>query len=250
MTSVHLPDTTAIVTGASRGFGRAISVALAAQGAHVVGVARGRTALGELQTQLGSSFTGVVADVTDDALAARLIAEHGPQLLVLNAGATPHAATIQGQTWETFCTNWDTDVRHAFGFTRAALEAPLRPGSSVISVSSGAAKQGSPLSGGYAGAKAMVAFISDYARAESERRSLGIRFVSILPKLTPATGFGSTFVDAYAAYNGVDRKTFLDQLGPGLTSEQVADAIVDLASRTTPEAASYLVTGEGMKALA
>jgi NAD(P)-dependent dehydrogenase (short-subunit alcohol dehydrogenase family) len=249
MTTTQLTDTTAIVTGASRGFGRAISLALTAHGASVVGVARDETALKDLYGQLGPSFTGVAADVTDESLAHLLIAEHQPQLLVLNAGATPHPAAIQDQTWETFSANWNTDVRHAFEFTKAALEAPLRPGSTVISVSSGAARMGSPLSGGYAGAKAMVAFISDYARAESERRSLGIRFVSVLPKLTAATGLGATFVDAYAAYSGIDRQTYLDRQGPALSAEQVGDAVVELTDPVATDAASYLLTADGLKAV-
>jgi NAD(P)-dependent dehydrogenase (short-subunit alcohol dehydrogenase family) len=249
MTTTQLTDTIAIVTGASRGLGRAISLALTAHGASVVGVARDETALKELAGLLGPSFTGVAADVTDASLASRVIAAHQPQLLVLNAGATPRPAAIQDQTWQSFSTNWNTDVRHAFEFTKAALEAPLAPGSTVISVSSGAARMGSPLSGGYAGAKAMVAFISDYARAESERRSLGIRFVSVLPKLTPATGLGAAFVDAYAAYSGTDRQTYLERQGPALTSEQVGAAVVELTDPGATPAASYLLTADGLKAV-
>jgi NAD(P)-dependent dehydrogenase (short-subunit alcohol dehydrogenase family) len=249
MTTTQLTDTIAIVTGATRGFGRAISLALTAHGASVVGVARDETALKELSGLLGLSFTGVAADVTDASLASRVIADHQPQLLVLNAGATPLPAAIQDQTWQSFSTNWNTDVRHAFEFTKAALEAPLAPGSTVISVSSGAARMGSPLSGGYAGAKAMVAFISDYARAESERRSLGIRSVSVLPKLTPATDLGAAFVDAYAAYSGTDRQTYLERQGPSLTAEQVGAAVVELTDPGATPAASYLLTAGGLKAV-
>jgi NAD(P)-dependent dehydrogenase (short-subunit alcohol dehydrogenase family) len=249
MTTTQPTGTTAIVTGVSRGFGRAISLALAAHGANVVGVARDETALKELRGLLGPSFTGVTADVTDESLAQRLIADHRPQLLVLNAGATPHPAAIQDHTWESFSTNWNTDVRHAFEFTKAALEAPLPPGSTVISMSSGAARMGSPLSGGYAGAKAMVAFISDYARAESDRRSLDIRFVSVLPKLTSATGLGATFVDAYAAYSEMDRQSYLDRQGPALTAEQVGDAVVQLTDPSVTGASSFLLTADGLKAV-
>jgi NAD(P)-dependent dehydrogenase (short-subunit alcohol dehydrogenase family) len=249
MTTTQLTDTTAIVTGASRGFGRAISLALTAHGASVVGVARDETALKELAGLIGPSFTGVAADVTVASIASHLIAGLRPQLLVLNAGATPHPAAIQDHTWESFSTNWHTDVRHAFEFTKAALEAPLPSGSTVISVSSGAARMGSPLSGGYAGAKAMVAFISDYARAESERRSLGIRFVSVLPKLTAATGLGATFVDAYAAYSGIDRPSYLERQGQALTAEQVGAAVVELTDPVATSAASYLLTADGLKPL-
>ena len=230
MSTLSSSGRTAVVTGASRGFGRAIAIGLAAAGVHVVGVARDKGGLDEVQQQLGSCFTPVAADVTDDGLAARLIAEHRPNILVLNAGATPRAATIEDQTWATFSENWNVDVRHVFEFARAALRAPLDPGSSVVSLSSGAARQGSPMSGGYAGAKATVTFISAYAGAESERHSLGIRFVSLLPKLTPATALGATFVDTYADYDHIDRSTFRERLGEPLTAEQVADAVIHVAA--------------------
>ena len=249
MPTVNPPARTAVVTGASRGFGRAIAVGLAATDVHVIGVARDEAALDEVQHQLGASFTPVVADVTEDGLAARLIAEYQPDILVLNAGATPQAATIQDQTWATFSQNWDVDVRHVFEFARAALLAPLVPGSSVVCVSSGAARQGSPMSGGYAGAKAAVTFISAYAGAESVRQSLGIRFVALLPKLTPATGLGSTFVDAYADYDYVDRDAFRQRLGEPLTAEQVADAVIHVADHGNKPAPAYLLTADGLMAL-
>jgi NADP-dependent 3-hydroxy acid dehydrogenase YdfG len=249
MANVNPSARTAVVTGASRGFGRAIAVGLAATGVHVIGVARDKAALDQVQRQLGASFTPVVADVTEDGLAARLIAGHRPNILVLNAGATPRAATIQDQTWATFSDNWNVDVHHVFEFARAALLAPLDPGSAVVSVSSGAARQGSPMSGGYAGAKATVKFISAYAGAESERRSLGIRFVALLPKLTPATGLGATFVDAYADYDHVDRDSFRERMGEPLTAEQVADAVIHVAGHGDKPAPAYLLTADGLTAL-
>ena len=249
MPTTNPPARTAIVTGASRGFGRSIAVGLAAAGLHVVGVARDAAALEELQDELGSAFTAVVADVTEDGLAARLIAHYRPTVLVLNAGATPLAATIQDQTWATFSDNWNVDVRHVFEFARAALLAPLASGSAVVSMSSGAAQQGSPMSGGYAGAKATVRFISAYAGAESKRNSLGIRFVALLPKLTPATGLGATFVNSYADYSHVDRETFCERLGAPLTAEQVADAVIHVADHGNRPATAYLLTADGLSAL-
>ena len=81
------------------------------------------------------------------------------------------------------------------------------------------------MSGGYAGAKATIRFISAYAGAESERNSLDIQFVAVLPKLTPVTGLGSTFIDAYADYDNIDRDTFRERLGEPLTADQVADDV-------------------------
>jgi NAD(P)-dependent dehydrogenase (short-subunit alcohol dehydrogenase family) len=112
---------------------------------------------------------------------------------VLNAGAPPRMRPIQDHTWATFSRNWEVDVRQTFHWIRWIREAlllPLAPRSTVIAMSSGAVLNGSPLSGGYAGAKAAMRFITGYAAQESLRAGLGIRFVSLLPRLTPATGLG------------------------------------------------------------
>ena len=142
--------------------------------------------------------------------------------------------------------NWNVDVRHVFGFVREALIAPLEPDSTVISLSSGAARQGSPMSGGYAGSKATIKFISSYAGDESERGSLGIRFVAMLPRLTPATRLGSTFVDAYAEYSNIDGDAYRAQLGASLTADQVADAVLELATDPRRSAPAYALTTDGL----
>lgn len=111
----------------------------------------------------------MIADVADPSLPQRLFAQYQPRTLVLNAGATPPVGSLLEQSWDGFSTNWNVDVRQAFNFTRAALQAPLEPGSVVISLSSGAALRGSPLSGGYAGAKATITTISSYAAGEAQR---------------------------------------------------------------------------------
>jgi len=154
MTGRQLSGTTALVTGASRGFGRATAVALAALGADVVGVARSKRQLNELKSELGHRFTPEVADVSDAGVAHRLLSHYRPQTLVLNAGARPVIGPLQEQTWEAFSTNWNTDAYQVFNFVCEVLTDPLEPGSVVVSVSSAAALRGSPLSGSYAGSKA------------------------------------------------------------------------------------------------
>ncbi len=194
---------TALVTGASRGFGRGIATALSRAGAaQVVGVARDRASLEDLRTELGDSFTPVPADAADPVVAGELIDKYHPGVLVLNAGATPLPRPIQQHTWQTFSRNWDVDVAHAFHWTREALLAPLAPGSTVVTLSSGAALRGSPLSGGYAGAKAAIRWLTAYAAEESLLGGLGIRFVTVLPQLTRATTLGAVYAAAYAARQG------------------------------------------------
>jgi NAD(P)-dependent dehydrogenase (short-subunit alcohol dehydrogenase family) len=237
---------TAVVTGASRGFGRAIAAALVAAGTRVVGIARDEQRLRAVREELGEGFTPVAADATDETLAQDVIREHRPGLLVLNAGATPHMAPIQEQTWETFSRNWHADTRHVFAWTRAGLREPLASGSVVVAMSSGAVLAGSPLSGGYASAKAAIRYMRGYAADESERAGLGIRFVALFPQLTPATGLGSAGVAGYAARQGVDRETFVEGMQPILTPEQVAKAVVEVAGDPAG-APEYRVTGAGLR---
>ncbi|TMC12725.1 MAG: SDR family oxidoreductase [Chloroflexi bacterium] len=238
--------TTAIVTGASRGFGRATAAALAGAGAHVVGIARDRTRLDEVRAELGDAFTPVVADAADPTVAGQLLDRYRPATLVLNAGASPLSRPLHRQTWETFSRSWEVDVQHVFNWTREALLLPLAPGSSVIAFSSGAALAGSPLSGGYAGAKATIRFMAAYAAEESERAGLGIRVVSVLPGLTPATELGAAAVAAYAQRQGLEVEAFLERRGATLTADQVGAAIRDLATDAGLDRAAYLVTPDGL----
>jgi NAD(P)-dependent dehydrogenase (short-subunit alcohol dehydrogenase family) len=246
MTTQHPSGSTAIVTGASRGFGRGIAAALAQAGMHVVGVARDASALDEAREQLGGAFTPVAADAADPVLAGLLIDEYRPRALVLNAGAVPLPRPLHRHTWQTFSRNWDVDVQHAFHWTREALLRPLDPGSTVVAVSSGAALRGSPLSGGYAGAKAAIRFLTSYAAAESRREGLGIRFFSVLPQLTPATRLGQAGAAAYAAREGVDAATFLEKIGPALSPERAGQEIAGLITGPGCDEGSYLLTAAGL----
>jgi len=249
MSMQDMSGTTAVVTGASRGFGRAIAAALSAAGASVVGVARSGGPLQDLRAELGGSFTPVIADAADPVIAGQLIDTYHPRTLVLNAGAAPLSRPIHHHTWQTFSRNWDVDVQHVFHWTREALLRPLEEGSAVIAVSSGAALRGSPLSGGYAGAKATVRFLAAYAAAESERRSLGIRFTALLPTLTPATDLGAAAVAAYAHRQGSDVRTYAESLGAPLTPEQVGKTIVDLAANPDLSQEAYLLGSSGLAAV-
>jgi NAD(P)-dependent dehydrogenase (short-subunit alcohol dehydrogenase family) len=230
-----LTDQTAIVTGASRGFGRAIAAELSAAGAHVIGVAR--------------TGAEVCADAADPATAVRLIDTYRPSLLVLCAGAAPLMAPLQDQTWASFSQNWNVDVAQAFHWIGHALRRPLPPGSTVIAMSSGAALKGSPLSGGYAGAKATVRTIASYAGIESERAGLGIRFVSVLPQLTPDTDLGAAAVTAYAERAGVEVDVFAKGLRPALTPALVGAGVRDIATGQHSGHNAYALTAAGLAPL-
>ena len=247
MTSPQLAGSTAVVTGASRGFGLAVAAELVRQGARVAGVARDGTRLAAAAAELGAGFTPVAADAADPVVAGQLIDTYQPGLIILAAGVPPLSRPLHQHSWQSFSRVWDVDVQQVFHWTREALLRPLAPGSSVIAFSSGAALFGSPLSGGYAGAKATIRFMTQYAAEESDRAGLGIRFVSVLPQLTPETELGAAGVAAYAARAGLDIPEFLASRGPSLTPEQTGKAVLDLATRTGHGA--YLLAAAGLKEL-
>ncbi len=242
-------DGATIVVGASRGLGRGIAISLTQAGAPVIAVARTETALAELAGGAGN-ITPEVADATDPTAASGLLDRYDPQALVLVAGATPVVLPLQEQTWETFSANWHTDVRMAFHWAREALLKPMRPGSRVIVLSSGAALQGSPLSGGYAGAKATQRFISAYAQEEANLAGLGITFTAILPRITPLTDLGRPAVQAYAKRGGQTEEEYMAQMGPPVTPEAAGAAVVELVQADPATVApAYLLTGAGLKQL-
>jgi NAD(P)-dependent dehydrogenase (short-subunit alcohol dehydrogenase family) len=246
MSDTALAGATALVTGASRGFGRGIATSLSQAGARVIGVARDPEQLRQLHSELGESFIPVTADASAPVTAGQLIDAYRPAILVLNAGATPLPRPLHQHTWETFSQNWEVDVQHAFRWVREALLHPLEPGSTVITVSSGAALRGSPLSGGYAGAKAAIRFLTAYAADEAERAGLGIRFRCVLPQLTPATALGSAAVAAYAARQGADISSYLEAAGPVLTIDQVGQAVTTLITDPGHDKGAYLLTAAGL----
>ncbi len=245
----QLSGTTAVVTGASRGLGRGVAVSLAEAGATVVGIGRDRARLEELRGELGDRFTPVAADAADPVAASQLIDQYAPRLLVLAAGAAPAIRPVQHQTWPSFSRNWEVDVQQVFNWTREALLRPLDSGSVVIAFSSGAAIAGSPLSGGYAGAKATIRYITSYAAEESLRNGLGIKFMSVLPQLTPETELGAMGVAGYAARAGKDVAEFAADRGPALTPAATGQAIVDLATDPSYRTGAYMLSAAGLREL-
>src|SRR5580658_7831399 len=176
---MSIKDKTIVVTGGSRGLGLGLVEALVDQEAKVTVVARGTDALGSVSARLGVAT--IAADVADESAAHRILAEVRPDILVLNAGATPRMGRLDQISWADFTATWETDVKAGLYWLQAALNLPLKPGSRVLVGSSGAAVNGSPMSGGYAGAKHMLWFMARYANGVSEQKKLGVKFQAILP---------------------------------------------------------------------
>ena len=223
----------ALVIGAGSGVGRATANALTAAGADVVASGRER-------------------DATDPAQIAALLDEADPDLVVVAAGTRPRMASIEEHTWESFSAPWNVDVKIAFEVGQAALARPLRPGSTVLIVSSGAGLDGSPRSGGYAGAKRTQMFLAGYLQRAADARGLGIRFVALAPRqLLAGTAIGEAAAAAYGAESGESAEDYMNRRFPvPLDPDGVARAIVSIASgEEHPEATVLTVTAKGLEAI-
>jgi hypothetical protein len=229
-----------VVTGGSRGLGLGIVEALVAQKAQVTVVARNPERLAEVAKRLGVKV--VRGDVTDEKLARGVLSDVRPSVLVLNAGATPPMGPLHELSWEDFNRVWDVDVRAGFHWVQETLRLPLPRGSRVIIASSGAALNGSPLSGSYAGAKRMLWLMALYANDVTQRLDLGIRFQAILPQqIIGDTELGRQAAEAYARSKGISLETFLAGFGAPMPPRKVGDYVVSIL--TDPRYATGIAFG-------
>jgi hypothetical protein len=245
-----LEGKTALVTGGSRGFGRDIVSALAGEGATVWALARDAGPLDRLKRDIPGVQT-LVADVSDPQTAPEALRAIRPDLLVLNAGAMPTMGPVHEQSWQQFSRNWNTDVHMTFAFGKEALLLPLAQGSVVVIISSGAAIGGSPLSGGYAGAKRTQWFLAHYLQQEANALNRHIRFVALIPKqISGSTELGQAAVAAYAAQQGISEQTFLQRFGPPLTPDLMGCGVVDLiTSPAYRDGVAFGISGSGLASL-
>jgi NAD(P)-dependent dehydrogenase (short-subunit alcohol dehydrogenase family) len=135
-----------VVIGGSRGVGRRIVEAGIRSGARVLAVARQEGPLRQLAQDIdGTEILSL--DAAEEDAPSKVFNVLEPHILVLCGGVFPPAAPLHEQSWQEFAVNWESDVKIAFHFCKAALSRPLPAGVSVILISSGAALAGSPNSG-------------------------------------------------------------------------------------------------------
>jgi NAD(P)-dependent dehydrogenase (short-subunit alcohol dehydrogenase family) len=229
-----------VVTGGSRGLGLGLVEALVARGARVTIVARSADALESVRTRLGVAT--IAADVTDQAVPRRVLAEVRPDIVVLNAGAKPAMGRLDELSWADFTATWETDVKAGLYWLQAALNVPLKPGSRVLVGSSGAAVNGSPLSGGYAGAKRMLWLMAKYANGVAKQKKLGIRFQAIVPQqMFGGTGVGEAGSKAYARASGLEPEAFLAQNYVPMSSREFGETVASVLE--APEHAASVALG-------
>jgi NAD(P)-dependent dehydrogenase (short-subunit alcohol dehydrogenase family) len=238
-----------VVIGGSRGVGRRIVEYAIRNGARVLAVARQQGPLRRLTQEVPGTEV-LSLDATEEGAPSKVFDVLQPDILVVCAGAFPPAAPLNKLSWQEFAVNWETDVKIAFHFCKAVLLRPLPAGASVILMAGSAALAGSPISGGYAGAKRTEIFMANFSQKESDRLGLGLRFMALAPRIMPDTEVGKHAVAGYSRYLGISAADFIQSMDSPPTPSDVATAVIELS--TNPDRSKgkvFIVSGKGLEAV-
>ncbi|MBI5259495.1 MAG: 3-oxoacyl-ACP reductase FabG [Burkholderiales bacterium] len=218
----------ALVTGASRGIGRAIAAALASQGFVVVGTATsdaGAAAIGDALA--GQNGQGLRLDVNDaaavEAAVEGIVKAHGGlHVLVNNAGITRDtlAMRMKDEDWDAVL---DTNLKAVFRCSRAVLRTMMKQRyGRIVNITSVVGASGNAGQANYAAAKAGVAGMTRALARELGSRNITVNCI--------APGFIAT--DMTAALPEAQQTALLQQIPLGRlgTPEEIAHAVAFLAS--------------------
>jgi 3-oxoacyl-[acyl-carrier protein] reductase len=225
----NLSGRVALVTGASRGIGRAVATRLAAAGAHVVAAARGENAKGTADAirEAGGSAESIGLDVTDaagvEAAVAGIMAGKGRiDILVNNAGITRDTLVLRMKR-----DDWDavlqTNLTAAFTSVQAVLKPMIRQRSGrIINITSVVGQSGNAGQANYAASKAGLIGFTKAVALEVASRNITVNAVA--PGLVDTD---MTRAIAEGAHEEWAARIPLKRLG---TPDDVAHAVVFLAS--------------------
>jgi len=229
MAEFPLSGQLALVTGASRGLGRAIAAALAADGATVLGTATttdGAAAISDSLAQSGNRGTGLTLDVTDSAAVETTMAGIGDRfgavtILVNNAGITRDNLLLRmtDEEWDAIMA---TNLKPAFRLAKAVLRGMIKARHGrIIQISSVVGASGNPGQANYASAKAALVGFTKSLAQEVGSRNITVNCV--------APGFIDT--DMTKGLSDATRTSLLSRIPLGRlgAADDIAHAVAFLA---------------------
>jgi len=219
----RLVGRTALVTGASRGIGRAVALLLAEEGCRVSALARSEGALRELAAEDG--IEPIVADLRDDTATWLALDEMSDRVgvpdVVVNAAGAFGVEPCASETVKAFDELFEVNLRGPFMVTRALLPGMLERGSgTIVSVGSVAGRKAFPGNAAYSASKYGLRGFHEVL--VEELRGTGVRASLVEPAATDTSLWDPLDPDADPSLP--DRADMLD-------ASDVAEAIVFVATR-------------------
>lgn len=235
----------AVIIGATSGTGLELAIKLNQTGVKVIAIGRTAKHIAQISAR-HPTIEFVLADSSINGVAVDLLDKYNPELIVLAGGTRPVMASITDQQWQQFSDTWNNDVKMTFAWAQALLTSAVDKPRLFISMSSGASINGSPLSGGYAGAKRMQTFIGQYAQREANLQGKPLSFITALPKqMMQGTAIAEEGSKAYAKASNKTSAQFMSQWDTPLTAQLAAQQLMDIIADGPKSGSSYALTGNG-----